>query len=161
LYYHINVDPTWQREPLVVRSGVAKPRSAKSVDLSRRVQALFGKRLKAARRAANPPVEQSVLADALGITRTSVSNIENGRHRVALDQVYAAARVLQVPIDNLLPSIEEAFASEVRFSSSSTLTAHTTQAVRDIVGRVYATREADLEKGLSSHAVGRPRGRKK
>lgn len=146
----------------MLRSGVAKSRSAKSVDLSRRVQALFGRRLKAARQEARPRVEQSVLADALGITRTSVSNIENGRHRVALDQVYAAARALQVPIDRLLPSIDEAFGgTEVRFSSSSTLTVRATRLVREIVGQVYATREADLERGLAISTARRAGARKK
>lgn len=66
-----------------------------------RIQEGFGERLKAAR--GNTP--QTVLAEALGVTRSSISNIENGRHRVFLDQVYAAARTLDVDLATLLPPL--------------------------------------------------------
>lgn len=64
------------------------------------MQVAFGKRLKAAR----GDTPQSVLATALGVTRSSISNIENGRHRIFLDQVFALAAALKVDVADLLPS---------------------------------------------------------
>ncbi len=52
-----------------------------------------------------------MIATALEVSRTSVSNIENGRHRIFLDQVYAAARALRVPVASLLPSEEDLVSS--------------------------------------------------
>lgn len=63
------------------------------------------------RRKANQggPRSQDQLATALDVTRTSVSNIERGKHRVFLDQVYLAARALGVPVTDLLPPMEAIF----------------------------------------------------
>lgn len=82
---------------------MGKRRSAASQDLGRRVQLAFGGLLKQAREDSKPRLSQAEVAEALGISRTSVSNIENGRHRVFLDQVYAAARALRVSPVRLLP----------------------------------------------------------
>jgi transcriptional regulator with XRE-family HTH domain len=49
------------------------------------------------------------LAEVLHITRTSVSNIERGRHRVFLDQVFLAARRLGIGVTELLPDLESVF----------------------------------------------------
>ena len=64
-------------------------------------------KLKEARTTARPKVAQKALASALGVTRTSISNIENVRHRVFLDQVYAASAMLDVPLSSLLPERAE------------------------------------------------------
>lgn len=91
---------------------MARRRSPESSALSQRVQVAFGKRLKEARRRApRGRVQQDALAAALDVSRTSVSNIERGRHRIFLDQVYAAARELGVEVADLLPTLEEAFPS--------------------------------------------------
>jgi transcriptional regulator with XRE-family HTH domain len=75
-------------------------------DFSQRVQQAFGKRLRAARFGPNE-VSQLQVAQALGVTRSSVSNIEHGRQRVFLDQVFAAAKLLQVSVESLLPTEDE------------------------------------------------------
>lgn len=74
------------------------------------MQRFFGSRLQAVRRGGlQQRVTQDALAEALEVSRTSVSNIERGRHRVFLDQVYAAAHALGVEVTELLPTMEEVF----------------------------------------------------
>lgn len=82
----------------------------------RSVQKLFGARLKQARKAF--PAKQQTLAATLRISRTSVSNIERGEHRVFLDQVYLAAKALNVPLADLLPAVSDVFPAEAISSAS-------------------------------------------
>lgn len=86
-----------------VTSGMGKKRSPTSQALSLRVQQAFGLRLRSVRQASTDKTSQADLAAALEVTRTSICNIENGRHRVFLDQIYAAANLLKVPVTDLLP----------------------------------------------------------
>jgi len=58
------------------------------------------------------------LADALGVSRTTVSNIERGQHRIFLDQVYIAAKKIGVGVEDLLPSLAEVF-SDMSISTAS------------------------------------------
>ena len=88
---------------------MARKRNDDLVAISARVQAGFGSRLQQARNEKN--LSQKQLAEALRITRTSVSNIERGRHRVFLDQVYLAARFIGVNVQDLLPPRDEIFVS--------------------------------------------------
>lgn len=86
---------------------MARLRSPEHRVISQRVQAAFGKRLRAQRKGRR---SQDVLAEDLDVSRTSVSNIERGRHRVFLDQAYLAARALGVTLNDLLPTLDEVFA---------------------------------------------------
>ena len=61
----------------------------------------FGKRVKAARRSAE--LTQAELAKAIGLTRTSVANIEAGRQRAFLDTVYGIADAVRCAPQELLP----------------------------------------------------------
>lgn len=54
---------------------------------------------------------QEQLAVALGVTRSSISNIEKGRHRIFLDQAYVISRTLRVALSDLLPHESEVFDS--------------------------------------------------
>jgi len=49
---------------------------------------------------------QDRFAEALDVSRTTVSNIERGAQRIFLDQVYRAAEILDVPVTTLLPPQE-------------------------------------------------------
>jgi transcriptional regulator with XRE-family HTH domain len=69
------------------------------------LQRAFGRRLQEARTAKGR--DQRELSGALRLTRTSVSNLERGKQRVSLDQVYEAARFLGVPVSELLPPLAE------------------------------------------------------
>jgi transcriptional regulator with XRE-family HTH domain len=109
--------------------------------MSRRVQQGFGDRLRAARTVA-PSIRrgQRELAGVLEVSRTSVSNIERGRHRVFLDQVYAAARALGVPIADLLPSLDEVFPGPIVHSApDSPLAADSMQKVSDLARTLQDT----------------------
>lgn len=101
---------------------LSQRRPARSYEASRRVQRAFGARLKQVREAKGGL--QKVLADHLCLSRTSVSNIERGTHRVFLDQVYTAAHALGVEVTDLLPSTTEVFAEvEVHTASDDPLSA--------------------------------------
>lgn len=78
------------------------PRRAQDAALARRVARAFGVQLKRVRRERG--WKQDAFAEALGVSRTTASNIERGEQRIFLDQVYRAASILRVPIDDLLPS---------------------------------------------------------
>lgn len=130
-----------------------KSRSAVGLSLSKRVQLAFGTKLKAARRSSKPKVTQGVIAEALEMTRTSISNIENGRHRVFLDQVYAAAHRLGVPIAMLLPEEVEVLATpSVSVPPSSGLASAK-------VGLLTPYVEEALRKAAKGSGASRERGR--
>ncbi len=86
---------------------MARLRSPEQQGISKRVQVAFGRRLRAQRKGRR---SQDALAEDLDVSRTSVSNIERGRHRVFLDQAYLAARALGVTLNDLLPTLDEVFA---------------------------------------------------
>jgi transcriptional regulator with XRE-family HTH domain len=96
---------------------MARRRNQSLLSISDRIQKLFGQRLHQARRSATKRHVQKELADALGVSRTTVSNIERGQHRIFLDQVYIAARKLGIGIEELLPTPSEIF-SETSVSTA-------------------------------------------
>ena len=69
----------------------------------------FGKKLRQTRRGAG--LSQADLAIALGLTRTSISNIENGRQGVPLCTFGKMVQVLKVQPGALLPASDVPFAS--------------------------------------------------
>ena len=126
---------------------MAKRRAPEQLALSQRVQSLFGERLKAVRRGGGRLVSQDELAQALGVSRTSVSNIERGQHRVFLDQVFAAAHLLGVQVAELLPQRTEVFlAAEVHTAP------HARFAVRSLLEATELTRQIreDVEVGYAA-----------
>jgi transcriptional regulator with XRE-family HTH domain len=62
----------------------------------------FGMMLAEARRRRN--ISQEMLADELGLSRTSVTNIERGRQPIQLHTLYVIARLFSVDVKELLPS---------------------------------------------------------
>ncbi|MGH7273182.1 MAG: helix-turn-helix domain-containing protein, partial [Nitrospiria bacterium] len=46
---------------------------------------------------------QDQLAERVGLSRTSITNIERGGQKVLLHQLYALARHLEIPPESLLP----------------------------------------------------------
>jgi transcriptional regulator with XRE-family HTH domain len=62
----------------------------------------FGQLLAEVRR--KQGISQEMLADELGLSRTSVTNIEKGRQPIQLHSLYLIARLLSVELKELLPS---------------------------------------------------------
>jgi transcriptional regulator with XRE-family HTH domain len=62
----------------------------------------FGQLLAEARR--KKGISQELLADELGLSRTSITNIEKGRQPIQLHTLYCIARLLGVELKDLLPS---------------------------------------------------------
>ena len=62
----------------------------------------FGRMLAEVRR--KKDLSQERLADELGLSRTSVTNIEKGRQPIQLHSLYRIARLLGVEIKDILPS---------------------------------------------------------
>ncbi len=48
---------------------------------------------------------QGELAQLVGFTRTSISNMESGRQRIQLDTLYTIAKALEVDVSELLPQL--------------------------------------------------------
>lgn len=63
--------------------------------------AQFGKLIRGYRR--RHKITQLQLGDRIGLTRTSITNIEKGRQKVLLHQVFQLADALQVNPETLLP----------------------------------------------------------
>ncbi|MCL4541602.1 MAG: helix-turn-helix domain-containing protein, partial [Chloroflexi bacterium] len=71
-----------------------------------RLYAVIGQRLLWARQ--RQGITQEELAQHIGLTRTSIANIERGRQRVQIHTLYTLAKVLHVPLGTLLPVDETA-----------------------------------------------------
>lgn len=85
------------------------------------VYADFGKRLREARQKAS--LTQEVLGQHVGLTRTSITNIEAGRQPVNLDLLYRLAAALQSDPRDLLParSPQRAWEASASYSAKSRL----------------------------------------
>ena len=51
----------------------------------------------------NPKMSQKILAEAVGVSRASIANIERGHHRVQLHVLYDIATALDVEPHDLMP----------------------------------------------------------
>jgi transcriptional regulator with XRE-family HTH domain len=51
------------------------------------------------------PMSQDALATQMGLTRTSIVNIEQGRQRVMLHDIRAFADVFKIPVERFILSI--------------------------------------------------------
>ena len=75
-----------------------------------RLYAAFGELVVAHRRRLGG-MTQAELGRRIGLSRTSVTNIEHGRHHVSLEQVYRIAMALEVSPQALLPAVAEGSAA--------------------------------------------------
>ena len=67
----------------------------------------LGAKIKAHRRALR--LTQQQLADQLGISRASLANVETGRQRVLVHQLFELADQLSISVQDLLPESSEAY----------------------------------------------------
>jgi transcriptional regulator with XRE-family HTH domain len=68
----------------------------------------FGERMRLRRQQRSDPLSQERLGRLVGLSRTSIVNIEKGRHRLVIHQLLEVARALKVPPEALLPPIRPA-----------------------------------------------------
>jgi DNA-binding XRE family transcriptional regulator len=66
----------------------------------------FGQRVRTGR--ATSKLTQDMLANQIGLSRTSITNIESGKQAVLLHQVYDIAKALDTTVQTLLPDEEPA-----------------------------------------------------
>src|SRR5580704_12292697 len=77
---------------------------------------LIGERI--AQRRAGRGLSQAQLATLIGLTRSSVSNIEKGRQKMLIHTFLDIAHCLVVPPESLLPSAPPTQLRELTFSGS-------------------------------------------
>ena len=70
-----------------------------------KVNSLFGARLSSLRRSRG--ITQSELAEKLGVSRTTIANLERGVQNVQLHQVFTFARALDAEPAQLIPTWRE------------------------------------------------------
>ena len=103
--------------------------------LSERVSLEFGVLLQQCRR--ERKVSQETFASEMGLSRTTISNIECGRQRVFLDQLYHAAELLKVDLSELLPPFDPTVPRRrVRTATDDPLSKKATQIVERVVESV-------------------------
>lgn len=67
--------------------------------------AVIGERIKEKRKEVG--INQQALAEEIKISRTSISNIEKGRHQPTLHLLFKICYALNLDIKSVIPSIEE------------------------------------------------------
>jgi len=75
------------------------------------INKLIGHKISSLRRQMG--LSQQKLADNLNIARTSVGNIEKGRHQTSIPILYKIAIFFDVKVESLLPSIDEVLNPEL------------------------------------------------
>jgi len=110
----------------------------------------IGKIIRALRRRADKA--QNVLAAQLGISRATLANIETGRQRILVHQLYAFADVLGVKLADLLPVSrgEPVEASLAALSIEGDLNAEQRKQVMSLIGSV-ANKESASQKAKERH----------
>lgn len=74
-------------------------------DLSKEFYKRLGSRIKEAREKLKPIVTQECLADSIGMSRTSIVNIEKGRHHIQVHTLVEISRQLKVSLIDLIPEL--------------------------------------------------------
>lgn len=117
-----------------------KPQTNQEVAI--RLAKTFGIRLQEVRRRQH--WKQDMFAEAFGVSRTTMSNIERGEQRIYLYQVYKAASILNVPLEELLPPLEEIGNPAIfRTASDDPLTQAAGQQLADVINEIngYSNKE--------------------
>lgn len=124
--------------------------------VDRQLYTEIGRRIAIARRQRSTRlVSQEDLAKGIGLSRTSVVNIERGRHRIQIHVVYAIARVLDVEVSDLLPPARPAAdAADLPASFARQLK---TEAEKTAVGRLVAQPGGTTRDDKTTHRDSRVR----
>lgn len=94
---------------IVGSSGYAPDMTHSTIDVDRLYQRI-GKAIHDLRQAKKPRLTQAGLAELLGVTRTSITNIEKGGQRIPLHLLYMLCAKLSVQIWDVIPMVEDVVA---------------------------------------------------
>jgi transcriptional regulator with XRE-family HTH domain len=72
-----------------------------------KLYATLGERILRLRRMQSPLMSQERLAGILGLTRTSVTNIERGKQKVTLDTIYRLCETFGIQVSDLMPTLAD------------------------------------------------------
>ena len=97
----------------------------------------IGQQVRAARERAE--MTQETLAARVGLTRTSVTNVEHGRQKIQVHTLCALADVLGVPCSTLLPASQTQIPSAVDKRNLARLTSPERDWVVRIIGNPQDT----------------------
>jgi len=86
-------------------------------------------------------LSQSQLAGLVGLSRTSITNIECGRQPIQLHQLYSFASILRIDVKNLLPK-ESVLGEEPRSGSLEHMARYIADA-RKMLEKLSTSSEAD------------------
>jgi len=87
-------------------TGYSSPMTNSTIDVDRLYQQI-GKTIHDLRQAKKPRLTQAGLAELLGVTRTSITNIEKGEQRIPLHLLYTLCAKLSVQISDVIPVVED------------------------------------------------------
>jgi transcriptional regulator with XRE-family HTH domain len=94
---------------------------------------VVGRRLREARREMR--LTQGALAESVGLSRTSLTNIEKGRQKILVHTLFALATALQIPASELLPESERAGTDSLDDKLPSNLSAKDKDRIKRAIGK--------------------------
>ena len=73
----------------------------------KKLSAAIGSRIKQLRRMQTPEMNQARLGKILGLTRTSITNIESGRQKLTVDTLFKLCEAFSVEVSELVPKVSD------------------------------------------------------
>lgn len=102
------------------------------------------------RRARGKRFTQLQLAEATGLSRTSITNLESGNQKIPIHILFRIARALDVEPGNLIPELSEVFRpSRVENRKVGNKMASMTESVRALIEELDDENVADQERELA------------
>lgn len=95
----------------------------------------IGKRIREARE--NKKLTQEELGKLVDLTRTSITNIERGKQKIAIDGLYKFANILSVTVFSLLPN-ESVLLDNIELPGNEDKLNEVDSDVLDFAKRIYA-----------------------
>jgi DNA-binding XRE family transcriptional regulator len=80
----------------------------------KKLSAAIGSRIKQLRRMQSPEMNQARLGRILGLTRTSVTNIESGKQKLTVDTLFKLCETFSVEVSDLVPKLSEVVAAPAK-----------------------------------------------
>jgi DNA-binding XRE family transcriptional regulator len=68
---------------------------------------LIGERIRQLRRMQSPQMNQERLGKLLGLTRTSITNIERGKQKLTVDTLFKLCEMFSVEVSEIVPTLSE------------------------------------------------------